>query len=123
MTENNNRRDFLKSVAVGSAAASYLFLNNPAQAKMANPIKNPKSEFDVDGKVTKRADVLVVGGGPAGIIAAIQSARAGSKTVLIECDSQLGGTTTTGGVAFPGLFRLVTCKFPEKSLRTILTDA
>ena len=49
-------------------------------------------------------DVLVVGGGTAGTIAAIQSARLGVKTTLIESGSQLGGTTTTGGVAFPGLF-------------------
>jgi len=50
------------------------------------------------------ADVVVVGGGTAGTIAAIQAARAGAKTVLIERGSQLGGTATVGGVAFPGLF-------------------
>jgi glycine/D-amino acid oxidase-like deaminating enzyme len=49
-------------------------------------------------------DILVVGGGTAGTIAAIQAGRAGAKTVLIESGSQLGGTTTTGGVAFPGIF-------------------
>ena len=49
-------------------------------------------------------DVFIVGGGTAGAIAAIQAARAGANTVLVECGSQLGGTTTTGGVAFPGLF-------------------
>ena len=43
-------------------------------------------------------DILVVGGGTAGTIAAIQAARAGAKTVLVEFGSQLGGTTTTGGV-------------------------
>jgi hypothetical protein len=48
--------------------------------------------------------VLVVGGGTAGTIAAIQAARAGAKTFLVERGSQLGGTMTTGGVAFPGLF-------------------
>ncbi|MCK5173864.1 MAG: FAD-dependent oxidoreductase, partial [Planctomycetes bacterium] len=47
---------------------------------------------------------LVVGGGAAGTIAAIQAGRAGAKTVLIERGAQLGGTTTTGGVSFPGLF-------------------
>ncbi len=52
----------------------------------------------------QEADVIVVGGGTAGTIAAIQAARAGAKTVLIERGSQLGGTTTVGGVAFPGLF-------------------
>jgi len=54
--------------------------------------------------LTTRADVLVVGGGTAGTIAAIQAARAGARTVLVERGSQLGGTTTTGGVSFPGLF-------------------
>ena len=55
-------------------------------------------------KKTLTTDILVVGGGTAGTIAAIQAARAGSKTVLVEFGSQLGGTTTTGGVSFPGIF-------------------
>lgn len=50
------------------------------------------------------ADVLVVGAGTAGTIAAIQAGRLGAKTVLVESGSQPGGTTTTAGVDFPGLF-------------------
>lgn len=53
---------------------------------------------------TIKTDILVVGGGTAGIIASIQAARAGCSVILVENGSQLGGTTTTGGVAFPGLF-------------------
>ena len=49
-------------------------------------------------------DVLVIGGGTAGTIAAIQAGRLGAKTILVESGSQLGGTTTTAGVDFPGLF-------------------
>ncbi len=49
-------------------------------------------------------DVLVVGGGTAGTISAIQSALAGATTQLLELGSRLGGTMTTGGVCFPGLF-------------------
>ncbi|MGC9349177.1 MAG: FAD-dependent oxidoreductase [Anaerolineae bacterium] len=49
-------------------------------------------------------DVLVVGGGTAGAIAAIQAARAGARTVLLERGPWLGGTMTTGDVAYPGLF-------------------
>ena len=49
-------------------------------------------------------DVTVIGGGTAGHVAAIQSARAGASTALLELGSQLGGTMTTGGVNFPGLF-------------------
>lgn len=56
------------------------------------------------GKSKIETDILVVGGGTAGVIAAIQSARAGCKTVLLENGSQPGGTMTTGGVSFPGLF-------------------
>jgi len=51
-----------------------------------------------------RVDVLVVGGGTAGVVAAIQAARAGARTMLVERGPQLGGTMTTGGVSFPGLF-------------------
>ena len=46
----------------------------------------------------------MVGSGSAGTTAAIQAGRAGAKTLLMERNSQLGGTTTTGGVAYPGLF-------------------
>lgn len=49
-------------------------------------------------------DVIVVGGGAAGVTAAVQAARAGAKTALIEKNSLLGGTTVTAAVNFPGLF-------------------
>ena len=49
-------------------------------------------------------DVVVVGGGSAGVPAAVQSGKAGARTVLLEAAHQVGGNTTTGGVNFPGLF-------------------
>lgn len=55
-------------------------------------------------KKTLHTDILVIGGGTAGVVAAIQAGRAGKKTILVENGSMLGGTTTTGGVAFPGIF-------------------
>lgn len=54
--------------------------------------------------LTSAYDVVVIGGGAAGVTAAIQSARAGATTLLVEKTGMLGGTTTTGGVNFPGLF-------------------
>jgi succinate dehydrogenase/fumarate reductase flavoprotein subunit len=42
-------------------------------------------------------DVVVVGGGSAGICAAIQSARAGAKTMLIEAAHQVGATPPPAG--------------------------
>lgn len=49
-------------------------------------------------------DVAVVGGGTAGVFAAISAARTGADTVLIEKNSRLGGTVTSAGVNYPGLF-------------------
>ena len=41
-----------------------------------------------------RYDVAVVGGGPAGIAAALAAARSGARTMLIERDDRLGGNAT-----------------------------
>jgi hypothetical protein len=49
-------------------------------------------------------DVVVVGGGPAGLMAAAAAARAGRSTVLIERYGFLGGAGTMGGLStFCGL--------------------
>jgi glycine/D-amino acid oxidase-like deaminating enzyme len=53
---------------------------------------------------TIETEILVIGGGTAGVVAAIQAGRAGARTTLVEYGSQLGGVTTTGGVSFPGIF-------------------
>jgi hypothetical protein len=90
-----DRRNFIKSSVAGIAIAgsSHVVIGAEHQTAQAK-------ETDVDNNV----DVLVVGGGTAGTIAAIQAGRAGAKTLLLERNHQLGGVTTTGGVAFPGLF-------------------
>ncbi|MFA6930069.1 MAG: FAD-dependent oxidoreductase [Lentisphaeria bacterium] len=49
-------------------------------------------------------DVTVIGGGTAGLCAAIQAARAGAKTALIEKNGLCGGTITCGAINYPGLF-------------------
>ena len=50
-------------------------------------------------------DVLVVGGGPAGLAAAVSAARHGAHTLLVERYGFLGGMGTAGGVTnFAGLY-------------------
>jgi glycine/D-amino acid oxidase-like deaminating enzyme len=52
----------------------------------------------------KKYDVVVFGGGTAGVIAAIQAARAGASTLLVEKNGMLGGTITMAGISAPGHF-------------------
>jgi len=55
--------------------------------------------------VHAEADVLVLGGGPAGLAAAVAAARLGARTLLVERYGFLGGMGTAGGVTnFAGLY-------------------
>lgn len=57
-----------------------------------NTITEPEREI----KVVCEADVVVVGGGPGGVGAAVCAARAGADTVLIERYGHLGGMASGG---------------------------
>ncbi|MDO4949622.1 MAG: FAD-dependent oxidoreductase, partial [Bacteroidales bacterium] len=97
-----DRRDFLKKSALGCGAVA---LGNDALAQ-------PRADFSVSTQrietnefvkepahkipVLARTDVVVVGGGPAGVAAALSAARAGSNVWLIERYNHLGGLWTGG---------------------------
>jgi len=95
MNESINRRSAIKLLG-GASLGSMLPLYGKSEATQ-------KKRKSIDPR-TIETDVLVIGGGTSGVIAAIQAGRAGCSTMLVESGSQLGGTITTGGVAFPGLF-------------------
>ena len=60
-----------------------------------------------DAAVIDDVDVLVCGGGPAGIAAAVSAARSGAKTMIVEQHGCLGGVATNGliGTWFGGYSR------------------
>ena len=84
---------------------------------------DPKTLWDVDSlkeekmtfvdeparrtPVVRQADVVVVGGGPAGTGAALRAARAGARVVVIEKCGTLGGTNVTGWCRVQGWGRRI----------------
>lgn len=58
------------------------------------------AEFQIETKVREQYDVLVVGGGIAGISAAVAAGRAGSRVLLIEKGINLGGLATAGLISW-----------------------
>jgi phytoene dehydrogenase-like protein len=74
-------------------------------AKKSAPKAAPKAELPPKvqkapraGKPAATADVVVIGGGHNGLVAAAYLARAGVKTILVEARTELGGMALTGDV-------------------------
>src|SRR3989441_8897864 len=59
-------------------------------------IRNPKSAIGEGETVANSFDVIILGGGPAGYVAAVRSAQLGMSTALIEKD-KLGGVCVNIG--------------------------
>lgn len=68
-----------------------------ALKKTEKGLAEPAKILPLDGEY----DVVVVGGGMAGVGAAVAAARSGCKTLLVERESSLGGLATIGLVNIP----------------------
>jgi len=73
----------------------------------------------VEAKVVEDIDVLVVGGGSAGVTAAIAAARAGADTMLAELSGSLGGMMTTGNA---GLTNFIVHQKSQSVQREIVAE-
>jgi len=91
-----NRRKFLEITASGAGTALIpgIVIGNDHFLERGNAfsIKEASRAINIVGEY----DVIVCGGGPAGIAAAIGAARSGARTCLIELYGCLGGVWTTG---------------------------
>jgi len=86
---NYTRRDLLKTIGAGAAA-----LTIPAGEIAAEEKKQLTASQN-----TRKTDVLVCGGGPAGVAAAIMAARQNTKVLLIERYGRLGGMAVQARVS------------------------
>ncbi len=120
MSDGMSRRDWLRTLTASSVAAglgnyaahsasaqnpgesngfqSSIINENEVQANRASPslenghVMQPARELPI----LRSTDVLVVGGGPAGVCAAIAAKRAGADVVLVERYGHFGGLWTGG---------------------------
>ena len=96
------RREFAKSglvLGMGLMAGS-------ANANPSGSLHVSGDYYEEPGKKlpARQFDVVVAGGGTAGVVAAIAAARQGAKTVLIEMKGYPGGTITEGGTTLHSFF-------------------
>jgi hypothetical protein len=98
-----NRREFAKNAVLLGVAAQTRFA--VGAEKTANPTgdfyEEPAKKIPV-----RKFDVVVAGGGTAGVVAALAAARQGARTALIEIKGYTGGTVVEGGTALHSFFNL-----------------
>jgi hypothetical protein len=107
------RREFIAGM-ISVAAASALPPQRPASA--AKPRTGNTYREVLETPVVGRYQVIVAGGGPSGLIAALASARSGANTLLIERYGFLGGNGTAGLMTCYNGFRN---QRPPEQLQTV----
>ena len=89
-----SRRQFIGAVA-GTAVAGVAV--GIAGGYLAAPTTPSNQVISIPSKWDQQTDVVVVGGGIAGLSAAIEAANAGASVTLLEKAADVGGTTKTSG--------------------------
>ncbi|MHC4117912.1 MAG: FAD-dependent oxidoreductase [Planctomycetota bacterium] len=128
MMDSLSRRSFLRKLALGSTTALAPSIIRADQIYKGSKIVEAERIYRsgpaiiVDGKIVQprreipvicETDVLVVGGGCAGVMSALAAARTGAKVTLVERYGCFGGLWTAGLV----LIVLATHVDTEKGLR------
>ena len=110
--KNANRREFLKNSALLSTYSLFFFSGENASAASPEikpsdteadfiPLYGPvKDDRRFEGEPNMKledlnCDLLIAGGGPAGVCAALGAARNGAKVILVQDRSRLGGNSSS----------------------------
>lgn len=98
------RRDFSKLMVALGVGAKTTFANQPmAPQNDSEFYTEPAKKLPV-----RHFDVVIAGGGTAGLFAAIAAGRMGAKTMLIESKGYCGGIAVEGGTAIHSFYNLYT---------------
>ncbi len=125
MSENQradslSRRHFLKVAAAGAPLVAVAGSGLAAPAAATGKFREPARDLPV----REDAEVIVCGGGPAGIATALAAARCGAKVRLFEVHGCLGGVWTAGLLTYifdfdkPGLTRELATELDARQART-----
>lgn len=100
MANNNDfkRRDFIKAAGIGFSVVGLQQGCQTASNRDSSVTQTSIQAMASKGLITHReitTDVVVAGGGMAGVCAAIAAARNGAKVVLIQDRSMLGGNASS----------------------------
>ncbi|MBN1124541.1 MAG: FAD-dependent oxidoreductase [Sedimentisphaerales bacterium] len=99
-----DRRDFSKYsmlMGAGVVAGCQTGEHRKGAKTTLEYYKEPSRKLPV-----REFDVVVAGGGTAGVVAALASARQGARTILIEAKGYPGGTISEGGTALHSFYNL-----------------
>ncbi|HUX58572.1 MAG TPA: FAD-dependent oxidoreductase [Bacteroidales bacterium] len=96
-----DRRKFSKSMLLSGLAIPVINTNFVTEPLEQDVYKEGSKKLPV-----RDFDVVVAGGGTAGVVAAIAAARQGAKTALVEAKGYPGGTVVEGGTALHSFFNL-----------------
>ena len=112
---NLTRRDLLKGLGLGSvvlASGGALAACSPNENETGGAAKTSsqgssyqfaKRKSDIAGMTQTETDVLVIGGGGAGLCAALSAAEQGAQVTLCEKTSVLGGATMLSSGKIPAV--------------------
>ncbi len=95
------RRDFLKAAGIGAAAIVQSGCGErrrPGARITDGSIKDAVREQARDVPVAHACDICVIGGGSAGVFAAVRAARLGARVALVENNGFFGGVATAAKV-------------------------